>query len=261
MLIDTHSHLDRYLLGRFGGEIEPILRQIEEHRILTISNSMDPSSYRTNCRIAKNSEYVIPAFGIHPWNAHHYLNKTGLIRKLISMTDVVGEIGLDYFCVKDRDKYPAQKKILNLFLSESKDKILSLHTKGAEEDVLDLLRKHGNKGVIIHWFSGSLDVLDEMIREGYYFSVVPEVKFSDHMQTILKKIPIAQILTETDNPGGPEGYMGGKGMPVLIESAIEGIARTKGKSPAQVERIVQDNFARLIEPLPALRTRMSEMIR
>jgi TatD DNase family protein len=253
--------LDRYLsCKRFGKNIEPILQQIEEYRILTISNSMDLTSYKTNCRIARNSKYVIPAFGIHPWNAHKYLDKTELIEKLIGRTEIVGEIGLDYFYIKDKDKYPAQRKVLSLFLSKTKNKILSIHTKGAEKDVLDLLREHGNERVIVHWFSGSLDVLDEMIEEGYYFSVVPEIKFSDYIQKIVKKIPMAQILTETDNPGGPESYTGKKGMPILIRDVIEDTAKVKGKSFKQVEIAVQNNFVRLIERLPELRRKISETV-
>jgi TatD DNase family protein len=261
VLIDTHSHLDRYLLHkRFGQNIDPVLQQIEEYEILTISNSMDLTSHKANCRIARNSKYVIPAFGIHPWNAHKYLDKIELIEKLIGRTEIVGEIGLDYFYIKDKDKYPAQRTIFSLFLSKSKNKILSIHTKGAEKDVLDLLKEYGNRRVIVHWFSGSLDVLDEMIEERYYFSVVPEIKFSDHIQKIVKKIPMAQILTETDNPGGPESYMGKKGMPILIRDVIEGIAKVKGKSLEQVERTVQNNFVRLIEPLPGLRSKTYDMI-
>ena len=261
MLIDTHSHLDRYLsCKRFGKNIEPILQQIEEYRILTISNSMDLTSYKTNCRIARNSKYVIPAFGIHPWNAHKYLDKIELIEKLIGRTEIIGEIGLDYFYVKDKSKYPAQRKVLNLFLSKAKNKILSIHTKGAEKDVLDLLREYESERVIVHWFSGSLDVLDEMIEERCYFSIVPEIKFSDHMQKIVKKIPMAQILTETDNPGGPESYMGKKGMPILIRDVIEDIAKVKGKSYEQVERAIQNNFVRLMKHLPRLRSKTYNML-
>ena len=65
MLIDAHSHLDRYLLLRFGRNIDPVLQQIEEQKILTIANSMDVTSYKTNCKIAEKNKYVIPAFGIH----------------------------------------------------------------------------------------------------------------------------------------------------------------------------------------------------
>lgn len=176
MLIGTHSHLDRYLYKRFGNDINPVLEQIEEHKILTISNSMDLTSYKTICEIAKNNKYVVPAFGIHPLNAHKYINKTAFIQKMIDKIDIAGEIGLDYYYVKDKRKYPAQNKIFSLFLSKSKDEILSIHTKGAEKNVLNLLRTYGNEKVIIHWFSGDFSVLKEMISEGYYFSIVPEIR-------------------------------------------------------------------------------------
>jgi len=246
MLIDAHSHLDRYLLcKRFGRDINPVLQQIEEHKILTVSNSMDLTSYKTTCMIAKQSRYVVPTFGIHPWNAHRYADRVDVIEKLISKTEIVGEIGLDYYYVKDKSVYPAQRKIFRLFLAKSKNKILSVHTKGAEKDVLDLLRKYGNEKVVIHWYSGSLDLLEEMIDEGYYFSVVPEVKSSEHIKKIVKKVPLKQLLTETDNPGGPASYLGEKGMPSLIRIVIEEIAKLRGGSPKQMEKIVENNFVRL----------------
>ena len=249
MLIDAHTHLDRYLLyRRFGKDINPVLQQIEEHKILTISNSIDLTSYKTNCEIAKKSKYVIPAFGIHPWNAHKYLTKTALIQKLINKSDIVGEIGLDHHYVRDKSRYLAQRKIFSLFLAESKDKILSIHTKGAEKDVLNLLRTYGNERVVIHWFSGGIHVLDEMIKEGYYFSIVPEIKFSDYMKEIVKKIPIKRLLTETDNPGGPASYIGEKGMPILIRIVVEEIAKIKGESFRQIEKAVEDNLVRLAGP-------------
>jgi len=245
MLIDAHSHLDRYLLFReFGRSIDPVLRQIEEQKILTISNSMDLTSYKMNCRIAKKSKYVIPAFGIHPWNAYRYVEKAESIEKLIDNTEIVGEIGLDSYYVKDKSRYPAQRKIFSLFLSKSVNKIVSVHTKGAERETLDLLRKFGNEKVVIHWFSGDLMVLREMIKEGYYFSIVPEVKSSEHIREIVKNIPLKQLLTETDNPGGPASYLGEKGMPILIRIVIE-VAKIKDKTPKQMERIVKDNFVRL----------------
>ncbi len=245
MLIDAHSHLDRYLLKRFGNSIDPALQQIEEHKILTISNSMDLTSYKTNCRIAKKSKYVVPAFGIHPWNASRYVNKTELIKKLITKTDILGEVGLDYYYVKDKCRYAAQKKILSLFLSNAENKVLSVHTKGAERDVLSLLRKYGNKKVVIHWFSGDFDVLEEMIEEGYYFSIVPKIKFSEHIKEIARRIPLEQLLTETDNPGGPESYLGSKGMPTLIKMAVEEIAKIKDESAKKIEETIENNLVRL----------------
>ena len=65
----------------------------------------------------------------------------------------------------------------------------------------------------------------------------------------MKNIPLKQLLTETDNPGGPASYLGKKGMPVLIRIVIEEVAKIKGETPQQIERIVYDNFIRLASPL------------
>jgi len=66
ILIDAHVHLDSY-----SDEIDSVLEEISKHRILTISNSMDISSYERNVEIGSACDFVIPTFGIHPWNAHN----------------------------------------------------------------------------------------------------------------------------------------------------------------------------------------------
>ena len=106
--------------------------------------------------------------------------------------------------------------------------------------------------MIIHWYSGGLDILEEMIGEGYYFSTSPEIKFSDHIKKVVKEIPLDHILTETDNPGGTQSYMGKKGMPILVEDVVEEIAKVKEKSPSQIEEIIQENFARIVESDPSI---------
>jgi TatD DNase family protein len=247
MLIDAHSHLNLYLkFKRFGRNIEPVLKSIEKNKIFTIANSMDVASYRANVLIAGRSKYIVPAFGIHPWNAHKYAAKLGRVKKLIDQSQVIGEIGLDYFFVEDKSMYPLQRKVFNLFLSRTKNKIISVHTKGAEEDVLRLLKKHGNKKVIIHWYSGRLDVLEQMIGQGYCFSLTPEIGYSSQAREIAQMIPLAQILTETDNPGGPPCYTGEKmGTPVLIKSAITELSKIKGKTAKEIEQRVEQNLMRL----------------
>ncbi len=247
MLIDAHSHLDMYLYKKYGRSIRPILKEIEENKIVTISNSLDVTSYTVNKKIARMSKYVIPSFGVHPENAHKYVHKTDLIKKLIEECDIIGEIGLDYYYVKDHKKYPAQRKIFELFLSKSKNKIITLHTKGAERDILNLLNKHGNKKVIIHWYSGDLDTLKAMVEKEFYFSIGLEINFSDHIKDITKLIPLKQILTETDNPGGQKWVAGKKGTPLHIKDVITGLSKIEDKSFEKIEKQVQENFTRLAE--------------
>jgi TatD DNase family protein len=245
MLIDAHSHLNIYLHKKYWSDINDIIDQINVNKIITLSNSLDFHSYKINQKISSMSEYVIPAFGIHPWKSHKYTHKEDEIIKQIESTNFIGEIGLDYFFVKKKEFYPAQRDVFSIFLDKTKDRVISVHTKGAEKDCYQLIKEYGNKRVIIHWYSGDLKNLKKMIDESYYFSIGPEINYSDHIKRITQLIPLDRILTETDNPGGPAWLTGEKGIPILIKDVVDGIARIKGVTSKSIENIVEENFSRI----------------
>ena len=86
MLIDAHAHLDKY-----EEALEAALAEIEQHRIFTISNSMDLPSYHHNLEIAEKRDWVLPTFGIHPWNAPTYADCLSELSPLIERSPVLGE--------------------------------------------------------------------------------------------------------------------------------------------------------------------------
>ncbi len=100
MFIDTHSHVDRYDLVDEQA-LGSALAEITQHRILTISNSMDLPSYERNLEIGKMCSLVLPTFGVHPWNATEYANRLEDLSEAIEQSPMIGEIGLDHFFVKD----------------------------------------------------------------------------------------------------------------------------------------------------------------
>lgn len=51
------------------------------------------------------------------------------------------------------------------------NKIVSVHSRKAEKEVFELLQEYGTKNVIFHWYSGPLNLIDEIINAGYYFSI------------------------------------------------------------------------------------------
>jgi TatD DNase family protein len=208
MLIDAHAHIDKY-----NDLIDNALKETESYRVFTISNSMDPQSYKINLEIAERCKFVLPTFGIHPWEAHNYGSDLIALDEYIDQSPMLGELGLDYHFVKDSSLYPAQKKVLEYFLEKAveQNKIITLHTKGAEKDVLTLLESYNIKRAIIHWYSGPLNILNEYLDKGYYFTVGVEILFTEHIRMIARNIPDDLLLTETDNPGGYEwgGVAGG----------------------------------------------------
>ena len=247
MFIDAHSHVDRYELVDEHA-LESALSEIAQNRILTVSNSMDLPSYRRNLEISNSCDLVLPAFGVHPWNAPKYADHLDELSDAIKKCPMLGEIGLDHYFVKDASAYCAQRKVLEFFLDAARkqDKIANLHTKGAEQEVLELLDQYEIPRVIVHWYSGPLDIFRQMVDRGAYFTVGVEVLYSEHIRTIAREIPSSKLLTETDNPGGPKGFIGQPGMPLLVKDVLKGLAEARRTSADEIIHTVKANFLELI---------------
>ena len=249
MLLDAHSHLDMY-----GNRLESALEETRRHSIFTISNSVDLPSYQKNLEIARRCDLVLPVFGVHPWYAHEYVDRLQELNQATERSPLLGEIGLDYHFVEDASRYPAQRKVFEFFLAAARrqDKAVILHTPGAEEDVSRLLTDYNVQRAIVHWYSGPLDVFRNMVSRRLYFTVGVEVLHSEHIQAIARELPLAQLLTETDNPGGAKWVGGSPGMPRLLLDVIQAVAELKKTTAEVIIRTVRDNFLRLIRDDPWL---------
>ncbi len=249
MFIDAHAHLDRY-----GAMLSSAVEEIEKRSIFTISTSMDLGSYRRNLEIGKECRLVLPTFGIHPKNAASSVSELSKFRKAIDQTPMIGEIGLDFHWVRDASQYPSQKRVLEYFLAAAREqgKVVNLHTKGAEQEVLDLLERYGLQRAIVHWYSGPVDILRAMIAAGFYFTIGVAVLFSDSIREIAGIVPLDRILTETDNPGGLQWLNGSPGMPNAIERVVQVVAEIKGVDSLSFADSVSRNWDRLIRGDPWL---------
>ena len=242
MLIDAHCHLDRC-----EENLGHVLEQIEQHRIFTISNSMDLPSYEKNVKIATASDFVLPVFGIHPWNASEYVSRLQDLDWAISESPMIGEIGLDYYFVNETSLYDDQIEVFEYLLraATNQKKIVIVHTKGAENETLQLLRQYNVERVIIHWYSGPWHILQAMVENGFYFTIGVEVMFSQHIQDIVRYLPLELMLTETDNPGGYNSITGTVGTPLLIKNVIEELAKIRGTSEQTIIATVKNNLIRI----------------
>ena len=248
MLIDAHAHLDHYDNPREA------LLDIDHHRIFTIANSMDPLSYDRNLALARESALVLPTFGIHPKRAPGYSDRLREFRSLVDQSPMLGELGLDFHWVKDSAAYPDQIEVFEFLVEAgaSKGKIINLHTKGAEQRILDTLIAYNVAKVIIHWYSGPLDVLEKLIDKGYLFTIGVEILYSEKIREIARTIPAHQLLTETDNPGGYRWLAGEVALPSIVSRVVEKLAELKGISSDALESLVQTNLLRLVANDPRL---------
>jgi len=249
MLIDAHAHLDHY-----GDDLQAAIEEIKKHQIMTIAVAMDLPSYERSLEIAEMCDLALPTFGVHPKRAPEYAGRLGVLASWIERSPMIGEIGLDFHWVEDAAQYPAQKKVLEYFLAAAREqkKIVTLHTKGAEREIVDLLERYNIAHAIIHWYSGPTDIFRALIDYGAYFTVGVEVFSSEYIQAIARAVPERQLLTETDNPGGLKWLGGVVGMPREIKKVVQAIAALRQTTAEAIEKTVYDNFTRLIDDDPWL---------
>jgi TatD DNase family protein len=242
MLLDAHAHLDL-----FGDRLDEALRQIEEHRILTLAVGMDVPSYLETRSLAARSQWVRPLFGVHPWEAPRYADDLPSLDEHFAATPMIGEAGLDFHFVEDARSHEQQRVVFRYQCdwAARSGKRMNLHTKGAEAEVLAELRSHGLQGSIVHWYSGPAELVADYLAFGCYFTIGVEVLSSEAVRQLARSLPAESLLLETDNPGAHRWLTGSPGMPALLLDVRDAVAEQREVTPAQLDRQLAANWQRL----------------
>ena len=239
MLVDAHAHIDRYT-----DRLAEAIRQIDRTRSLTVCVSMNITSYLATKRISTMCEYLLPCFGVHPWEAHHYEGKLKELDAHLKTTPLIGEAGLDFHFIKDSSQYRSQHEVFEYQCAWAQRNKLSmnLHTKGAEREVLSAIREYRIVSPIIHWYSGPTALIDEYLQLGCYFTIGVEVLRSEHIQRIAQIIPIDRLLLETDNPGGYKWLHNIEGMPATLLEVLARVSEVRKAAKTDLEERIHGNW-------------------
>ncbi len=160
---------------------------------------------------------------------------------------ILGEIGLDYHVIREEKRYPSQRKVIEFFIkmAEKNHYRLMFHVKGAESDILNLITTSNIPGeyCCIHWYSGSPQILKQLIDLDCYFSCGPALKYSLKHQKVIEMVPISRILTESD---GNVKYQGKVGHPGLMPYVIDLISDITKNSSETIQEIILENSFRYL---------------
>lgn len=242
MYIDTHCHIDMFK------DPKQVVRACETKSIITIGMTNLPSHFEMGLPHIQNCKYVRFALGLHPLMTDRHKSEYIKFKRNIDKTSYIGEVGLD-FSKEGISTKAAQIESFEYVLNEikGKKKIVSIHSRRAEKEVLTLLKKYNIKTAIFHWYSGSLTNLDNIINCGYYFSVNTTMANSQSGQKIISKIPSNLLLTETDAPYTTLSNRPTK--PEDVKYVIQYIAQFYKKTEIEIESMIYNNFQTMINTI------------
>ncbi|MBS3098494.1 TatD family hydrolase [Candidatus Woesearchaeota archaeon] len=258
MLIDVHAHLADEEFTKDLGKVIERARKADVKAIIT--NGSDHKTNVSSLKIAEKYDIVKAALGIYPLYAVDLgLREAAYPMEKIKPIDIdnelkfieenkdkltaIGEIGLDY-TVKGKEK--EQKEVFQkiIRLAEKIKKPIIVHSRKAEDDVIEMLNSSKIKKVLLHCFSGKKNIVKKAADLGYHFSIPTNVVRAQNFQLMVKEININQLFCETDAPY-LSPFKDRRNEPAFVIESYKKMAEIKGMELQEVINNVWMNFQRL----------------
>lgn len=269
MFIDAHCHLtDPKLLGR----IDEVMDAAQARGIgAFILGGVNPADWDRQIELSRRYPgKVFPCFGLHPWFVAGRMGITGqelekeirrgleILPGYLGQAAGLGELGLDLGPKTDPTTETLQRDVFVSQLRMARElKIpLVLHIVKAHSQAIRLLGENGPwpQGGLVHAFSGSFEIAEEYARLGFTLSIggVAARHGYETLKRCLKKLPLEQVVVESDSPDQiPDGYQGleeGVNDPRSLWMVAQEICRIKGDpglTPEGVLKKSRENLDRI----------------
>jgi TatD DNase family protein len=204
------------------------------------------SDARQNLKLAKRFSLLRPAAGLYPKTVDLYEAEQmiSFIRAHHRHLVAIGEVGLDYWIVKDAHQREIQREIFCRFidLSLELDLPLNVHSRSAGRHAVALLLERGARRVQLHAFDGKAATAQPAAEAGFLFSIPPSILRSRQKQKLVKQLPVSSLLVETDSPVlGPSAHLRNEPASALI--SLKAISEIKGlRRSATAQEVFQNTL-------------------
>lgn len=246
MFVDTHCHLGINPKGA-----ENLIQAFPQNNLCFVVNiGTNVQDSAEAVALAQTHKAVYATVGIYPEYAQENMQtQLEKIENLVKQEKVVaiGEIGLDYHTEGYQKEWQMALFRKQLQLAVKYQKPVVVHSREATQDTLSMLKEYAAKlpAVILHCFSGSIETMQQYVRMGAYISFAGPITFKKTNREILKHVPLAQLLIETDSPYlAPEPVRGTVNEPANVKHIAQKIADTLEMSVEQLAQITTQNAKR-----------------
>ena len=253
---DSHAH---YYDERFSEEltegVDKLIDTLLSENVSYIINvGTDPTTSRQAINQAKKFGRMYTAIGIHPSDSRflsdidsELADIEALIIDKESKCVCLGEIGLDYH-YPDTDK---EKQMLyfeaQMSLAERLCMPVCIHDRESHADVMEVIRRHPNVKGVLHSFSGSAEMAEELVKLGWMISFSGTLTFTNARKPreVAARIPKEFVMIETDCPYlAPHPKRGTLNHSGNLEYTNAVLASVWGVTPEESAKITEDNAKR-----------------
>ena len=247
-IFDSHAHYDDKW---FDEDREVLLSSMKENGVCGIvNNAVDLKTAKVCIDFCEKYDFMYGAVGFHPENLedmpNDYLDRVAELLKHKKIV-AVGETGLDYHWDIPKD---LQNRVFEeqIKLSLDVNMPIIVHDREAHGDTLNYLRKYKPKA-LVHCFSGSVEMMREVMRYGSYISLGGVVTFKNSkLSEVIRQTDLKKILLETDAPYlSPVPYRGRRNEPTYIWKTAEKVAETFGLTLEETVNATRKNTLELFK--------------
>jgi TatD DNase family protein len=235
-LHDTHCHLDLYQ------DRAALLEEIERLGIYTIAVTNAPSVFHLTEQLTEGKRFVRPALGLHPELVASHGHELDLFEELLPSTKYIGEVGLDYTHTTQEERV-VQRRVFERILILAHDaggRIVTVHSRGAADDVITMALANEPGPFILHWFSGNAKALFRVNEAGLWLSVNPAMGRTLQGRRRIAAFRQDRVLLESDGP-----FIEVRGEPARPrhgEEVVRFIAQEWRMTPEEVALRLQNNL-------------------
>ena len=247
-LIDTHAHIDML-------DYDKTMALMSEYGVKkAIIPSVEVATLDKVFEIALKNENLYAMIGIFPSEVKTYTPKVEeKLRNLAKNPKIkaVGEIGLDYYW--DKSFVDLQKEVFvkQIKLANELNLPIVVHDREAHKDSFDLLKEYNkNSKVLFHCFSGSVEFMQECVKQGWYIAIGGVVTFKNaiKMKDVAKTVPLEYLVLETDSPYlTPVPFRGKENSPAYVKYVAEEVANLRAMPVNEIIDITTNNAERFFE--------------
>lgn len=253
MLFDTHAHYDD---DQFDTDRETLLASLPEHGVgLVLNPGCDLESSRKAVAYAETYPHVYAAVGIHPENIEGIELERDLpaleaLAKSSHKVRAIGEIGLDYYWVKEPEQRRSQAEVFRaqMRLAGRLQLPVIIHDREAHLDSLTVVEQYPAVRGVFHCYSGSVEFAKRLLDLGYLLSFTGVITYKNAKKAVdvVRAVPLDRLMIETDSPYmAPVPYRGKRNSSLYVYRMAEAIAEIKEIPLEEVIAQTTENGKRL----------------